>query len=721
MLSPCRAFDLSFFLRLLSPSSSFFFGVPAAPDATSPPWAASLPACVACFLGFCSSLSDSPVTSRFPSPSPPFFFSPSWAWVGLSLAFFRLGFFALVGLSRGQGGWGCDAPGMSPVRDEPLASVPIHWEKDDGDLQPSQRRGLSAISLQVVVAVSPPQTMSFQLPIAPWVYGAAPPPYYHDSSNCPIPCETLRYWRELAFAAARAMASYVLCRAGRKPIYKPMNVGAWEEADPTMHFMPEWAEELRVRGRELVQAVDGDGEGEKCEADTFFTAVLEAWRASQGPDLSSCPVLGEVCEFMATLLEANHLLSCAHRKLSQHRLCSYQFPPMGTLDVIPTITSFVRRVTANATHVCASLHHLPTSVVYQPDWPPPSNLHLWEGYYAKDPQGQAHLADSAPPPSRPLPRGGPCGMYFSPPGTLQPPNPAAAQEQVTPQPTSQRPPSRPSSRRVSGLSSRARREEASMASVDLFGSQQHDESDRMSRLEAELLNTKEELSRMSAMMSQLLTMAQGMRGGPVREASEEAKQAPPQERDEARDDTEVPTDPREVEESSALLKLRQDRRKERSQVLRTVVPWCKGLHAWHDRTSVLRPLLHRRYGPPIFTSIGDVAALDDGVKMYRSFAYGPEAVGIPREEGATGSASFHFTSAAALALLHFRIGGPMRDDEPFYFRTMDFLPLGDGDARARPFSPPEQGVGPSLAPPSFSHGGACACINWSTPLTDLSA
>lgn len=505
-----------------------------------------------------------------------------------------------------------------------------------------------------------------------------------------IPTDTLLVWRDLALSACQHLATVVASMTARRPgsVWE-FDEATWRAA-PTATRAQDWGRELRSLSGEVLQAMGGTFPYPRGPADAYFLAILEAWEDLDAYGATSCPDFDYIVPFFRALVEAHRTIARAHRHLAQISTCSYSLQEVSSSFVLPTVTTMVQHLAIAAGHL-ASPHHFGGED--SDDDSPPSTPRLPDWMYESGRSTPISLRSYSPPGSPAT--GGYCGAMFSPPGEL---DDALRDEdghpvrQPTPRPT---PLSRGRGLGATGRSAtrattaRARQEEAAMASADLFGV-------RDSMVESRVAQLEGQVGVISQQLAYLIRLAEGATGTPIPPYAEGQPSQAQARGEEATHSgrghpaaTTPPAAARRVEarrgevseaqasEESAAVRLRVDKRKERQQVLKVLLPWAKPLAVLPDRTALLRPLLHQRYGPPLYHNIGDVAALEDGVRMYRSFAYGQPAA----PDDTAPVYPFRFTSALALGLVYFRTGGPLREDAPLYLRTQDFLPLVDGEDR----------------------------------------
>lgn len=513
------------------------------------------------------------------------------------------------------------------------------------------------------------------------------------------------WWEMLALATTLANVRAV-------PVTDVWTYEAWVwEGTPSLVACTAWGRELEILAGSLVHqlqvgrpAVPPDhslapGNLVPSAYDTFLTAMVVAWARLEETDTTSFTELGDIMPLVRLLVRAHRLVGQAHRYLSATFPCHKGPTRVGPAYILPVITTVVHELTVASSHLANPCHTAPggewrlltTQEIrgeIDQDYREQleeleqelqvlrlgvSQLELGRTSWpaAERDSGSEGYGTPVSSPSRRLPVGGPCGMMFSPPGELEEEDEKGG---GAPDGSLQRTPV-PPSRSVEGLASRvktrrgteARREAEAMAASDLFGSPTvtapvSTSQDRLSSLEAQV-------SSLTAAVNNLLAVARDLRRP---EPPTESKPSSPRVGSALGTEAqrELPSPADEV----TVIKLRQDRRKERQTTLKTLLPWAKHLAVLPDRTLHVRPALHRLYGPPVYQHVGDVEALEDGIKMFRSMAY-------PSPDSAGTLLTFKFTPAVAMALVYHRVGGPTRDDDPLYLRTVDLLPLADGEDR----------------------------------------
>lgn len=482
---------------------------------------------------------------------------------------------------------------------------------------------------------------------------------------------------------------------------------------------------------------------EESAYDRFVRGVLSTWSELQETGAASFGELGDVLPLVRLLARAHRLVGLAHKRLNVGAPCHQGPTRVGASHILPVISGLVLDMTVATSHLAQPCHtgaaggwrrQVAAEIRDEMEHQYRDRLEstarelevLQEAFRETVDLGVQHLLEEAvpgavmaasltsvpphpavggpagvvtsnggesasegpvtppSPPTRLLPVGGPAGM-FSPPGKLE-----EEEEQGGAAPTGGLARTPVLTRRAvpDGLSGKttktkmrreaeARQEAAAMAASDLFGPQPSAatgelEHDRIRSLEAQV-------AALTQSVSSLLELAKG--AGIKVEMPSPVPQPPSAQSNLAAAPVTSDVPDLEAEQPSpadevTALKLRQDRRKEKQAVLKVLLPWAKHLAVLFDRTSILRPALHRLYGPPTYHHIGEVAALEDAVKMYRAMAYPSSA-----RDASGPPLTFRFHAAVAVALVHFRVGGPLRDSEPLYLRTLDLVPLAEGEER----------------------------------------
>lgn len=486
-----------------------------------------------------------------------------------------------------------------------------------------------------------------------------------------------------------------------------------------------------------------DHQQEESAYDHFVKGMLSTWSELEDTEAAAFEELGDVLPLVRQLARAHRLVGLAHKRVNAGIPCNRGPTRVGASYILPVVDAMVREMVVATSHLAQPCHtgaagewrdrveaelrsemegryrdHLEDLAqerdglaealqetvelgvqhvlanavpgVGVPDDPPLTSLQLAVGgpsgvvNWQEDDSGSECFSTPPSTPPRRLPVGGPAGM-FSPRDKIEQEEELGDAAPTGGLPRTPVPARRPAP--AEGLSGKAtrvkvrreeevRQEEAAMAASDLFGPQREEakaesESDRIRSLEAQV-------NALTKAVGSLLELARGMRA-PVETPLSPPRSTTPRPDTDATGVTGEEPDvdlvlPSTADEVTAL-KLRQDRRKERLTVLKVLLPWAKHLAVLLDKTPVLRPALHRLYGPPTYCHAGEVAALEDAIKMYRAMAYPTSS------PGATGPLTFRFTPLVAVALVHFRVGGPMRDSEPLYLRTLDLVPLAEGEER----------------------------------------
>ena len=508
-----------------------------------------------------------------------------------------------------------------------------------------------------------------------------------------LPRVTLASWRAQLLAACQSLATALANQRGAT-VAEVWTYEAWVwENTLSARVCSDWAREVKQLASALAVELDVDW-----SATSSYTAhqvtLLERWSLLEEDEAADFEELRHVLGFMRLLVKAHRLVEAAHGRLRESTPCRAAARQVGPAYIVPVVTTMVAEMVEAAAHIAGPCHtdrggewRARVRAELEDDFqarfeeevegrlmgilppPVPATTGPSGGIgEATDDDGHCYeRASSASVPLGALPVGGPSGM-FSP--DLEEEEEGGGSSGLSgglPRtPVRSRRPETTSGGGVSTKPSRSqdRTEEAAMASAGLMDPESA--PNRIGRLEAQV-------EQLTAAVNSLMAVAKTMlRPG----AADDEKPGADQE-DVGAVESLPPRSAPSVEEDVATRKLRHEQRKERLAVFKLLLPWAKHLSVLPDRTPLLRPALHHRYGPPVYRNSGDVSSLDDAVQMFRTMAY-PGSPGWGPTEGLL---PFRFTPAIALGVMYFRVGGPLRDDEPLYLRTMDFLPLTDGEDR----------------------------------------
>lgn len=528
-------------------------------------------------------------------------------------------------------------------------------------------------------------------------------------------------------AACQDLAT-TLANVQAVPVAEVWTYEAWVwESSPNPQHCEAWGRDLKTLAANLVhqlevsqtRALTGQQaltphQLEPSAYDAFLGRMLAAWAVLDEDEATPFSELGSLLPMARLLVRSHRLIGIAHKRLNAVLPCRKGLAQVRSSYILPVITNMIHDLVTAASHLAGPSHTAPDgewrATVEQElrreleqEYRDRLRLETSDSFLLVFDSGtesgsEGYVTPTASPaasPGRRLAVGGPAGM-FSPPGTLDedqlggaarpsttvgglPRTPVPQRRGLGPEGLSSK-----ASKAKPRLKPDAQQEAEAMAASDLFGSPAvgavvEPAQDRISSLEAKV-------SQLTDAVNLLLAVAKDLRGHAPSGESKPQSQGhgmeggmggQPASEERTRED-ELPPAPRQSSPADevTVLKLRQDRRKERQSVLKVLLPWAKHLAVLPDRTTLLKPALHRLYGPPTYFNAGEVGALEDAVKMYRAMAYPAVA-----SDTAATSLTFQFTAAVAVGLVFFRVGGPLRDDEPLYLRTMDFIPLADGEDR----------------------------------------
>lgn len=528
--------------------------------------------------------------------------------------------------------------------------------------------------------------------------------------------DTLLTWRELLLTACQALANTQANALG-VTTSEVWDYEEWVwEGNPRLSCCTNWGHEVRTLAGNLLTQLERKMDQDPLPAlspsllvpsafEVFLEGVLGLLSELEATEAASFTELGDVLPLVRLLVQSHRLVGRAHKYINRSRPCRKGPTRVSSAYILPVINAMVQEMALAASHLAQPCHTAPGT-----EWRSVMIEELcvellerefessWKWYASECGSEQSY---GSPPSSPVLSVGGRCGM-FSPPDTLEEgeeeeetggaaPSGGLPRTPVLQQrgPTASSLSFKASKAKGRHDTEEAKQEAEAMAASDLFGSMAVenpvvplDTSGLEAKSSDTRLNSLEaKVTALTDAVQSLLDLAQAMRGP---SPPTETKPPQPKARVESgaevlfhQDEGQVPD--REQSGTAAevtALKLRQDRRKERVTVLKIKVPWAKHLALLDDRTASLQPALHRMYGPSTYHHVGEIGALAEAVKMYRTMSHpssGTEATGT--------HLPFKFTAAVALALVHFRVGGPMRDDDQLYLRTYDLIPLADGEDR----------------------------------------